>query len=305
MKIAVVSDIHLEFGDLDFENTEGAEVLILSGDICVANDLDHNNIVSDVTYRSTRYHNFFERCCERFPHVIYVLGNHEHYHGDYATTLAHIRSCLSRLQNLHVMEKESLTIGDTTFVAGTLWTDMNQGDLQTLGHMKGYMNDFRIIDDSRAEVHYKAWIIKDKPTGMTDEEWFALPFESRNEMKFKTKTGKWTPEASVTEHKAMLHMIKTTVEADPRARYVVVGHHAPSKLSTKPRYQHDVLVNGAYSSSLDDFILDHPQIKLWTHGHMHDDFDYTIGSTRVVCNPRGYIKYEDRADKFELKTVEI
>jgi hypothetical protein len=30
-----------------------------------------------------------------------------------------------------------------------------------------------------------------------------------------------------------------------------------------------------------------------------------IGSTRIVCNPRGYINYEDRADKFTLKTVEI
>ena len=78
MKISVASDIHLEFGDLDFENTEGAEVLILSGDICVANDLDYNNIESTVTYRSTRYHGFFERCCERFPHVSSVLGNHEH-----------------------------------------------------------------------------------------------------------------------------------------------------------------------------------------------------------------------------------
>ena len=307
MKIAVVSDIHLEFGDLDFDNTEGAEVLILSGDICVAKDLTAHDPYRTMgeNYRSTRYQDFFERCASRFPHVIYVLGNHEHYHGDYATTLDHIRSCLSRLRNLHVMEKESLTIGDTTFVAGTLWTDMNQGDLQTLGHMKGYMNDFRIIDDSRAEVHFKAWVIKDKPAGMTDEEWFALPFESRNEMKFKTKTGKWTPEASVTDHKAMLYMIKTTVEADPRARYVVVGHHAPSKLSTKPRYQHDVLVNGAYSSSLDDFILDHPQIKLWTHGHTHDVFDYMIGSTRVICNPRGYDGHEEQANLWQLITVDI
>ena len=100
MKIAVASDIHLEFGDLDFENTDGAEVLILSGDICVANDIDDNTIESTVTYRSTRYHGFFKRCCERFPHVIYVLGNHEHYHGDYATTLEHMRSVLAYLPNL-------------------------------------------------------------------------------------------------------------------------------------------------------------------------------------------------------------
>jgi hypothetical protein len=100
-------------------------------------------------------------------------------------------------------------------------------------------------------------------------------------------------------------MIKTTVEADPTARYVVVGHHAPSKLSTKPRYQHDVLVNGAYSSSLDDFILDHPQIKLWTHGHTHDVFDYQIGSTRVICNPRGYDGHEEQANLWQLITVDV
>ncbi len=282
MKISVASDIHLEFGDLDFENTEGAEVLILSGDICVANDLDYNNIESTVTYRSTRYHGFFERCCERFPHVIYILGNHEHYHGDVATTLDHMRSVLAHLPNLYIMEKESRVIGDTTFVAGTLWTDMNQEDLHTLAHMRSYMNDFRIIEDSRAPVHFK------------DQDG-----------KFRTRVGKWTPEASVVDHKAMKGMIRETVEADPSARYVVVGHHAPSRISTKPRYQKDVVVNGGYSSSLDDFILDHPQIRLWTHGHTHDTFDYQIGSTRIVCNPRGYAGHEEQANLWQLITVDV
>jgi len=27
---------------------------------------------------------------------------------------------------------------------------------------------------------------------------------------------------------------------------------------------------------------------LWVHGHVHDSHDYRIGSTRIVCNPRGY-----------------
>ena len=39
--------------------------------------------------------------------------------------------------------------------------------------------------------------------------------------------------------------------------------------------------------------------------HTHEDFDYLIGSTRIICNPRGYINYEDRADHFELKVVEV
>ena len=39
MKIAICSDVHLEFGDINLQNTEDAQVLILSGDIMVAKDL--------------------------------------------------------------------------------------------------------------------------------------------------------------------------------------------------------------------------------------------------------------------------
>ena len=88
-------------------------------------------------------------------------------------------------------------------------------------------------------------------------------------------------------------------------KIVVVGHHSPCKQSTKPQYEKDVIVNGAYSSDLTEFILDHPEIKLWTHGHTHHEFDYMIGSTRIVCNPRGYDGYEGQADNFKLKVVEV
>jgi hypothetical protein len=64
-------------------------------------------------------------------------------------------------------------------------------------------------------------------------------------------------------------------------------------------------MNGAYSTDLDNWILDRRQIKLWTHGHTHESFDYMIGTTRVVCNPRGYIDFETRADDFVLKYWEI
>ena len=64
-------------------------------------------------------------------------------------------------------------------------------------------------------------------------------------------------------------------------------------------------MNGGYHSDLSEFILDRPGIKLWTHGHTHELFDYMIGSTRIVCNPRGYDGHEDIADNFKLKVVEV
>jgi hypothetical protein len=51
-------------------------------------------------------------------------------------------------------------------------------------------------------------------------------------------------------------------------------------------------MNGGYASSLDEFILDNPNIKVWVHGHMHDPNNYVIGDTRVLSNPRGYLPWE-------------
>ena len=64
-------------------------------------------------------------------------------------------------------------------------------------------------------------------------------------------------------------------------------------------------MNGGYSSDMNDYILDHPQIRLWTHGHTHHPFDYRIGSTRIVCNPRGYGGHDPQADVFKLKFLDV
>ena len=69
---------------------------------------------------------------------------------------------------------------------------------------------------------------------------------------------------------------------------MVLGHHAPSHKSIHPKYQNQDVMNHAFVNRLDEYIIDHPQIKLWVHGHVHDCWDYMIGDTRIVCNPRGY-----------------
>ena len=79
MKIAYGSDLHLEFGPLVVNNTQGADVLILAGDICVARDLElaDKNLYAE-NKRAQRYLDFFEDTAAKFPHVLYVMCNHEH-----------------------------------------------------------------------------------------------------------------------------------------------------------------------------------------------------------------------------------
>ena len=104
----------------------------------------------------------------------------------------------------------------------------------------------------------------------------------------------------------MLDYIRVVYETvPPWKQIVVVGHHTPSHNSCHPRYKDDREMNGGYHSDLSEFMLDRPAIKLWTHGHTHEVFDYMVGECRVVCNPRGYIGYEQLADNFTLKVVEL
>ena len=284
MKLYPCSDVHIEFGSLQVHNNDNADVLILSGDIVVAKDLRHwspDNII-ELSQQGKNFIDFFEQCSSKFKDVIYVMGNHEHYNGDFAESESILRKVCNHFGNVHLLEKEVKTIGDVTFIGGTLWTDMNKEDSLTLYHISRNMNDFRIVTDSRNPVHYRD-----------------------SDGNFHTRTARFSPESAVIEHKNMLQYISTVVEGKHDQKFVVVGHHSPSKQSTKPRYQKDVLMNGGYSSDLSEFILDRPQIKLWTHGHTHDVFDYMIGTTRIVCNPRGYIQYEDRADKFDFLLLEV
>ena len=66
----------------------------------------------------------------------------------------------------------------------------------------------------------------------------------------------------------------------------VITHHLPSYKSVHPRYEGDPL-NRFFVSDMED-IIEERKPALWIHGHTHESCDYTIGITRVVCNPYGY-----------------
>lgn len=306
MKIALASDLHLEFGPISLTNDEGADVLILSGDIIVAKSLrerDIYGIMGDTKSHNDRYHTFFQECSARFKHVIYVCGNHEHYDGDFKHTYTKIKHQLSYLKNVHVLDKEWKEIDGVVFFGATLWTDMNNGDALTLYHIKHMMNDFAIIENSNSVLHRRVPLYKKGEDGkyLKNENGGMI----EDGFKIKEETGSFSPQHAFEDHIKTMQLLQFVLSEHRDKPFVVSTHHAPSKKSTHPRYVHDQVMNGGYSSDKSEFILDHDQIKLWTHGHTHDKFDYMVGDTRIVCNPRGYINYEACASKFELQYIEV
>lgn len=267
-KIAFCSDLHLERGTIDIKNTEKADVLVLAGDIFVSYDLqEYNEILKEVfLYKSHRYHEFIKRCCEEFPYVVMVCGNHESYNFDIVDTTNHIRKCFGYIKNFHLLDNSILEINNTLFVGGTMWSDMNGEDLETVHTIRKMMNDFRIIRNDKY---------------------------------------RYTPEDAISNFKETVDYIDLMATIHSDKNIVVVTHHAPSFKSIDPIYEDHTILNGGYCSNLENFIIDRPNIKAWIHGHLHHKNNYILGECNVLCNPRGYINYEACADNFNLEFTEI
>ncbi len=45
--------------------------------------------------------------------------------------------------------------------------------------------------------------------------------------------------------------------------------------------------------------------NLWIYGHTHVSAEYTIGDTKIVCNPRGYITEDSNRDFNPNLDVEV
>lgn len=250
MKIQVVSDLHLEFGDIQIDNA-GADVLVLSGDIGIADSIKKYKTAYSF------YQEFFEYVSSQFKNVIYVMGNHEHYHGEIDVSYGQIHEAIQSMgiNNIHLMEQEAKIIDDVVFIGGTLWTNMNNYDPLTMYHIREMMNDFRYI--RVAKDGYR----------------------------------KFTPRDACEIFGRTVRYIEHVIENNYDKEIVVCTHHAPSFHSVPDEFISDTLMNGGYASNLEDFILDHPQIRLWTHGHMHGYKSYMIGDCLIVNNARGYKNY--------------
>jgi len=278
MKIKPMSDLHLEFADFEINNDEGADVLVLAGDIIVAEllkkyPIDDEPDMFDMSPQANdqrkviRFRQFFKQCAELFPHVVMVAGNHEFYRGRLKRSMEVLRGELNHYQNFYLLDNEQVIINNVVFVGATLWTDYNKGDPLTKFHVLSYMNDYKHIkDDTGAGIR------------------------------------KLHPNTLQELHRASVEYIDS-ITLHHRDKFVLaVSHHSPSFKSVVDQYANDPLMNGAYHSDLSELILNRENIRYWIHGHSHACVDYMIGQCNVICNPRGY---PGENGKFVDRVVEL
>lgn len=265
MLIREVSDLHLEFCYDQYDAPTGlaAErlstiiphlpedsetVLIVGGDLATAR-------------RVGRIGTFLRLVLPRFKHVIYVLGNHEHYNFVMDETLPTIWEEVSKdgmPTNLTIAGNvpEKVEIDGVTFLCGTLWTNYGGADAEEVHALvKRHITDHKVIFTK--DIH---------------------------------GTHAVSPRELSLIHRKTLEQFAEWMEGADTSRTVICTHHMPSFTAVDPRFMMDAIsrvLNHAFASDLDDFILKY-RPAVWTFGHTHARFFGKVGTTQLICNPFGY-----------------
>lgn len=198
--------------------------------------------------------------------IVYVPGNHEFYGTQRLETLAAMRIAAQE-SSVHLLDEDEVVIhsqdklDNVRFLGCTLWTD------------------FMLFGDAK------------KSTAMSDGQLCLNDFRVIQEEEKKS----FTPARSIELHKMSLAWLKGKLDTPFDGKTVVVTHHLPSKQSVVERFK-DSLLSACFASELDYLF---GKMNMWIHGHTHDNLDYEVNGTRVICNPRGYVTYRG-AENFDF-----
>lgn len=196
-----------------------SDVLVLAGDIVSIKTLQ-------------KHKDFFDEVCSYFPHVVYVLGNHEFYGGKFNKSIDVVKEFASQYKTLHILEDSSLLVDDVCFLGCTLWTRLI--DPIVAWDVQSCMNDYKAITYDGSL--YRKLLAKD-----TD-----------------------------IRHQTSATWLKTNIPQHPKV--VVVTHHCPSFKSMSEHYQYAGNVNYAYYNNLEHLMEPNVLLWCHGHTHDKKDY---------------------------------
>lgn len=258
MKIAIGSDLHLEFPLSDRARalafSQEVEVIVLAGDI--ANGMHSPTVAFDLAE------------CYPSTHVVWVAGNHEHYHRNIDDQTDLYRKSCEEHERVHFLENNFVDIGSFRFIGCSLWSD------------------FSILEEPQQAMYIAR-------RGISD---FSL---------IKTRNGdQFTPqEASNRFRQSCEYLEKTLADCSPE-KSVVVTHFPPGMDTRNMNFKIDPIT--AYFQANVDHIVDKFQPAAWFYGHNHYSSDLYRGQTRLVSNQLGYPSETGRIPQYEpAKIIEL
>ncbi|OCK73265.1 hypothetical protein K432DRAFT_430686, partial [Lepidopterella palustris CBS 459.81] len=117
-KFQVMSDLHLETIQYEFDIPKSAPNLILAGDIGRLSDID-------------RYAAFLSKC-QQFERILLVPGNHEFYGSSREQGIKLAKRLEDGIPNLTIMNRKRVDIGNITILGCTLHSRISSNARKTM-----------------------------------------------------------------------------------------------------------------------------------------------------------------------------
>jgi predicted phosphodiesterase len=135
MKTYICSDLHCEFHpdggrELIAHVLPDADLIVVAGDLSVAGKLRPA----------------LELLAKRYPHVVYVAGNHDYYHSS-LEEVERLRPALG-LDNVYWLEDEVEEVAGVRFVGCTLWFGRHRAELEA------ELSDYHVI------AGFRQWVLQ-------------------------------------------------------------------------------------------------------------------------------------------------
>lgn len=270
MKITIVSDIHADVQESRGYNYSNLYNKLYESDFLV--------VAGDISGDAFRTEDWLDNYMNK---GIAIEGNHLGYNdvsvvenNNFSTKNGYIDYLKDKYDGSNgkkFLENDTYEIDGVLFIGCTLYTDFElHGNAElSMNFARNSMNDYYY-------VHY-----------LSDG-----------------KKLKLNPYVTSMWHRKSVEFIDATCAANRDKKIVIVSHHAPSGNSIGKKYTHDTL-NPAYASNLEWLMEKYDNLVLWVHGHVHEDFDYTVHGTRVVCYPFGYINENNRTEETIGLTIDL
>ena len=180
--------------------------------------------------------------------VFYVPGNHESYGDDLDACIAKLREAAVGT-SVRVLDRDAASMMGVRILGCTMWTDYKLHGEDKMHETLGLCGRF-----------------------MRDHHVI-----TRNGHAFR-------PEDALECHERDLAWLSRNLGEHHDGATVVITHHGVHPLSVHEKYRGSAM-NPAFHSDLGDLLH---KADVWIHGHTHNSLDYTVGKSRVLCNPRGY-----------------
>ena len=263
-----MGDLHLEFHAL--KNLLERDILILAGDIFVAVHMHKFHTDAKSRSEKKKYEKFCKEELSKFRYVLYVKGNHEHYHGNFENTSSLLKEYLAlHAPNVTLLDNESIEIEGVKFIGSILWATYG---CNTQNHMliQNNMNDCHVIKTQLScgdEYLYE----------------FTHKIHGRKMNVFDINN----------EHKKSISFIENELKTSTLP-CIVITHHCPSFLCLEEGGD----MSDAYASNQHKLIEQYKP-KMWIYGHTHEPKHFRINDTLLINNSRGYFGMERVTNFFD------